>query len=98
MLFFLQQASNTCAICAVCGCQGVKSLVVGFPGGKVCTEQHIPGYASAEVQAELKKAGVDKVVAVTVSSDPQAVHTWAAQHGFDKAGMVSVFSSTTPLD
>ena len=27
--------------------QGAKTLLVGFPGGKVCTEQHIPGYVAA---------------------------------------------------
>jgi hypothetical protein len=37
--------------------------------------------------AELKAAGIDKVVAVTVAP-PQEVAQWAAQHGFDKADMV----------
>jgi len=27
--------------------QGAKTLLVGFPGGKVCTEKHIPGYVAA---------------------------------------------------
>jgi hypothetical protein len=27
--------------------QGAKALLVGFPGGRVCTEQHIPGYVAA---------------------------------------------------
>ncbi|WIA36977.1 hypothetical protein OEZ86_008214 [Tetradesmus obliquus] len=66
-----------------------KTLLVGFPGGKICTEQHVPGYAQSA--AELKAAGIDKVVAVTVAP-PQEVEAWAAQHGFDKADMVQVLS------
>lgn len=27
--------------------QNCKALVVGFPGGKVCTEQQIPGYVQS---------------------------------------------------
>ena len=61
--------------------QGSKALLVGFPGGKVCTEAHIPGYVAAV--PELKAAGVDKVVCVTVG-DPEAVQKWAADNGFDR--------------
>jgi len=61
--------------------KGSKTLLVGFPGGKICTEQHLPGYAKSI--SELKAAGVDKVVAVTVS-DPTELQQWAAQQGLDK--------------
>lgn len=61
--------------------RGAKALLVGFPGGKVCTEQQIPGYIAAV--PELKAAGVDKVVCVTVG-DPEQVQKWAADNGFDK--------------
>ncbi|KAI8464571.1 MAG: Redoxin-domain-containing protein [Monoraphidium minutum] len=61
--------------------RGAKALLVGFPGGKVCTEQHIPGYIAAI--PELKAAGVDKVVCITVG-DPDTVRKWAADNGFDK--------------
>jgi peroxiredoxin len=66
-----------------------KALLVGFPGGKVCTEQQLPGYAQAE--SALKSAGVDKVVCVTVG-DPKEVQQWAATHGFDKAKMLQVLA------
>lgn len=61
--------------------RGAKALLVGFPGGKVCTEKHIPGYVAAV--PELRAAGVDKVVCVTVG-DPAQVQKWAAENGFDK--------------
>lgn len=64
-----------------------KALLVGFPGGAVCTEQQLPGYVQSA--AALKAAGVDKVVAVTVG-DPAEVKQWAAQHGFDKAALLQV--------
>lgn len=41
--------------------------------------------------AELKAAGVDQVVAVTVG-DPAQVQQWAAANGFDKAQTVSFHS------
>lgn len=59
--------------------KGHKALLVGFPGGKVCTERHLPGYKAAA--EELKKAGVKKVVCVTVA-DPLLVAEWAASNGF----------------
>jgi hypothetical protein len=31
----------------LCALQNCKALLVGFPGGKVCTEQQLPGYAQA---------------------------------------------------
>ncbi|KAF8065441.1 hypothetical protein HT031_003042 [Scenedesmus sp. PABB004] len=66
-----------------------KTLLVGFPGGKICTEQHVPGYAQSA--AELKAAGVDKVVCVTVAQ-PDGVQRWAAQHGFDKPAHLQVLA------
>ena len=27
-----------------CGLQGKKIILVGFPGGSICTEKHIPSY------------------------------------------------------
>jgi len=59
--------------------KGHKALLVGFPGGKVCTERHLPGYRAAA--EELKRAGVKKVVCVTVA-DPLRVAEWAAGNGF----------------
>jgi peroxiredoxin len=59
--------------------KGYKALLVGFPGGKVCTERHLPAYRAAA--EELKKAGVKKVVCVTVA-DPRVVSEWAAANGF----------------
>jgi peroxiredoxin len=59
--------------------KGYKALLVGFPGGKVCTERHLPAYKAAA--EELKKAGVKKVVCVTVA-DPRVVAEWAASNGF----------------
>jgi glutaredoxin/glutathione-dependent peroxiredoxin len=59
--------------------KGYKALLVGFPGGKVCAERHLPGYKAAA--EELKKAGVKKVVCVTVA-DPALVADWAATNGF----------------
>lgn len=34
-------------LCLVATPQNCKALLVGFPGGKVCSEQQIPGYAAA---------------------------------------------------
>jgi peroxiredoxin len=59
--------------------KGYKALLVGFPGGKVCTEKHLPAYKAAA--EELKKAGVKKVVCVTVAP-PQVVSDWARSNGF----------------
>lgn len=50
--------------------RGKKVILVGFPGGPICTKEHIPGYISAV--PVLKKMGVDKVVFVTVA-DPEQV-------------------------
>lgn len=45
---WLPVSPNHHAPCASPGhTQGAKALLVGFPGGKVCTEQHIPGYVAA---------------------------------------------------
>lgn len=50
--------------------KGRKVIVVGFPGGPICTEKHLPGYVQmADVMAS---KGVDKVLAVTVD-EPGAV-------------------------
>jgi hypothetical protein len=35
----------------LCLLQTFKTLLVGFPGGKICTEQHVPGYAQSVRQA-----------------------------------------------
>jgi peroxiredoxin len=59
--------------------KGYKALLVGFPGGTVCTEKHLPAYKAAA--EELKKAGVKKVVCVTVAP-PQVVSDWARSNGF----------------
>lgn len=31
---------------ATCRSQGQNVILVGFPGGPVCTEKHIPGYVA----------------------------------------------------
>ncbi|KAG2435333.1 hypothetical protein HXX76_007407 [Chlamydomonas incerta] len=50
--------------------RGKKVILVGFPGGPVCVEKHIPGYIA---QADkLATMGVDKVVCVTIDA-PAAV-------------------------
>eukprot|EP00195_Chlamydomonas_chlamydogama_P003685 CAMPEP_0202915788 /NCGR_PEP_ID=MMETSP1392-20130828/66677_1 /ASSEMBLY_ACC=CAM_ASM_000868 /TAXON_ID=225041 /ORGANISM="Chlamydomonas chlamydogama, Strain SAG 11-48b" /LENGTH=218 /DNA_ID=CAMNT_0049607963 /DNA_START=61 /DNA_END=714 /DNA_ORIENTATION=+ len=46
--------------------KGKKVILVGFPGGPICTEKHLPGYV--QLADQLSKKGVDKVVAVTVDS------------------------------
>ncbi|KAF6259719.1 hypothetical protein COO60DRAFT_981245 [Scenedesmus sp. NREL 46B-D3] len=88
-IFCSARCSCVLLCCCACCLQTFKALLVGFPGGKICTQQHVPGYAQSA--AELKAAGIDKVVAVTVAP-PQEVARWAAQHGFDKAGLVQVLS------
>jgi hypothetical protein len=35
----------------LCLLQTFKTLLVGFPGGKICTEQHVPGYAQSVREA-----------------------------------------------
>ncbi|GFH11124.1 peroxiredoxin, type II, partial [Haematococcus lacustris] len=57
---------------------GKKVMVVGFPGGKVCTEKHIPGYVQMTDMFERK--GVDKVLCVT-PMDPAAVQELASRPG-----------------
>ncbi|KAL6759726.1 peroxiredoxin type II [Haematococcus lacustris] len=58
--------------------KGKKVMVVGFPGGKVCTEKHIPGYVQMTDMFERK--GVDKVLCVT-PMDPAAVQELASRPG-----------------
>ncbi|GLC33733.1 hypothetical protein PLESTB_000110000 [Pleodorina starrii] len=56
--------------------KGQKVVLVGFPGGPVCVEQHIPGYIA---QADkLGSMGVDKVICVTVD-EPANVSKLAAK-------------------
>lgn len=59
--------------------KGLKVLLVGFPGGSVCTEKHIPGYFSTVEQ--LCRKGVDKVVCVSISQ-PGPLKEWATKNGF----------------
>jgi len=56
--------------------KGKKIIVVGFPGGRVCTEQHIPSYVN--LTDELTKRGVDKVLCVTPST-PDAIEELRAR-------------------
>ena len=56
---------------------GKKVLIVGYPGGPICTDKHIPNYISMSEQ--LRKEGVEKIVAVTVDS-PEAVKAHSSKH------------------
>lgn len=56
--------------------KGKNIILVGFPGGRVCTEKHIPGYV--QLAEELAKRGVDKVVCVT-TEDPAVVKELATR-------------------
>lgn len=56
--------------------KGRKVIVVGFPGGSICTQKHIPGYV--EMTAALERKGVDHVLCITPDT-PQAVQELAAQ-------------------
>ncbi|MEW5297847.1 MAG: hypothetical protein WDW38_007025 [Sanguina aurantia] len=50
--------------------KGKKVILVGFPGGAICTETHVPGYI--ENMEMLKRKGVDSCLCVTVNT-PDAV-------------------------
>ena len=56
---------------------GKRVLLVGYPGGPVCTDRHIPNYIAMSEQ--LRKEGVEKIVAVTVDS-PEAVLAHSSKH------------------
>jgi hypothetical protein len=50
--------------------QGAKALLVGFPGGKICSEQHVPGY--------LKAVGVSVIIASVPAATADVVSTAVA--------------------
>lgn len=56
---------------------GKKVLIVGYPGGPVRSDKHIPNYIAMSEQ--LRKEGVEKIVAVTVDS-PEAVKAHSSKH------------------
>ncbi|GAX81262.1 hypothetical protein CEUSTIGMA_g8694.t1 [Chlamydomonas eustigma] len=56
--------------------KGKRVILVGFPGGPVCTEKHLPSYQ--KLGEELKAHGVEKVLAVTVDT-PEAVQALATK-------------------
>eukprot|EP00210_Caulerpa_lentillifera_P006167 g5892.t1 len=47
--------------------KGTKALLVGVPGGKVCCQQHLPGYL--EKTNELGRNMLDKIIIVSSSSN-----------------------------
>jgi hypothetical protein len=46
----------------LCLSQTFKTLLVGFPGGKICTEQHVPGYAQSVRQATQQPSSLEQVL------------------------------------
>ncbi|GIL53164.1 hypothetical protein Vafri_8847 [Volvox africanus] len=69
--------------------KGKKVVLVGFPGGPVCVEQHIPGYIA---QADkLGSMGVDKVLCVTVE-DPAKVAELATKLGASGGSRVELLA------
>jgi peroxiredoxin len=59
--------------------RGHKTVLFGVPDcGKVCSEQHVPGYLKQA--GELKKLGVTQVLCVAVS-DPAKAQEWGAKVG-----------------
>lgn len=61
--------------------KGSNVLLIGFPGGPICTEQHIPGYI--ELMSNLKQKGVEKVVCVSVG-DPEELQKATGALSSDK--------------
>lgn len=68
--------------------KGQRVILVGFPGGKVCVEKHIPGYVQA-VDA-LSTRGVDKIVCVT-PDEPAKVHQLAQSDAL-KSSKVEIYA------
>jgi len=63
--------------------KGKKVLLVGFPGGPVCEQQHVPGYV--KMADALAKEGVDQVALVSVA-EPAALRAWAEKQGLKADG------------
>lgn len=61
--------------------QGQKTVIFGVPDcGKVCSEQHLPGYLK-EFDS-LRKLGISQVLCIAVES-PEAADAWAKKVGAD---------------
>ena len=57
----------------------MRSVIIGLPDmGKVCSEKHMPAYL--EKAAELRDAGVEKMVCVAIK-EPEQVQAWAEKMG-----------------
>ncbi|KAG2482671.1 hypothetical protein HYH03_018408 [Edaphochlamys debaryana] len=69
--------------------KGKKVVLVGFPGGPVCVEKHIPGYI-AQVD-KLASMGMDKVVCVTVD-EPAKVAELAAKPSLSGSSRVELLA------
>lgn len=73
--------------------QGHKAVVFGVPDcGKVCSEQHVPGYLQR--WDDLRRLGVSRIVCVAVG-DPAAADAWAAGLG---AGVADSSKVTVAAD
>ncbi|GFR49490.1 hypothetical protein Agub_g11429 [Astrephomene gubernaculifera] len=69
--------------------KGKNVVLVGFPGGPVCVEQHIPGYIAQS--EKLGSMGVDKVLCVTVDL-PEQVAGLAAKLGLGSGSKVELLA------
>jgi len=57
-------------------------VIFGVPDcGKVCTEQHVPGYLKE--WESLRRLGVSQILCITVTNNPAAAEAWAKQIGAD---------------
>lgn len=69
--------------------KGKKIVLVGMPGGKVCTDKHLPSYLKEAEQ--LRQKGVDKVVAVLVT-DPSTIQNVLPGAPLKQDGQVCVYA------
>jgi peroxiredoxin len=61
--------------------QDQKTVLFGVPDcGKICSEQHLPGYLKA--YDDLRKEGISQIICVAVS-DPAAADAWGKKIGAD---------------
>lgn len=64
--------------------RGKNTVVLGVPGGSICTKTHIPEFAARF--ADLKARGVNQVVVVT-QEPPASMAAWAKEAGVDGAAV-----------
>lgn len=64
-------------------------MLVGLPNrGKVCSEQHLPGFVAAA--GELAASGVQLPVLSVSQGEPEAVSSWAEGLGLDPGTVLQV--------